>query len=230
MNTVIIAAAGTGSRMKAGMNKQFIPMAGKPMLAHTLKAFQESEHIESIILVAGKDELCYCRKEIIDIYGITKADKLIEGGKTRQESVYNGLKAVSPKCDIVLIHDGARPIVKPGLIKSCIEGAELYGAVTAGVPVKETVKVVSSENYVEYTPKRESIWVTQTPQAFRLELILKAHENALEKGITGTDDAFLAELMGYKVKMIESYYENIKITTPEDLITAEAILRGKSIN
>lgn len=230
MNTVIIAAAGTGSRMKAGMNKQFIPMAGKPMLAHTLKAFQESEHIESIILVAGKDELCYCRKEIIDTYGITKADKLIEGGKTRQESVYNGLKAVSPKCDIVLIHDGARPIVKPGLIKSCIEGAELYGAVTAGVPVKETVKVVSSENYVEYTPKRESIWVTQTPQAFRLELILKAHENALEKGITGTDDAFLAELMGYKVKMIESYYENIKITTPEDLITAEAILRGKSIN
>lgn len=226
MNTVIIAAAGTGSRMKAGMNKQFIPMAGKPMLAHTLKAFQESEHIESIILVAGKDELCYCRKEIIDTYGITKADKLIEGGKTRQESVYNGLKAVSPKCDIVLIHDGARPIVKPGLIKSCIEGAELYGAVTAGVPVKETVKVVSSENYVEYTPKRESIWVTQTPQAFRLELILKAHENALEKGITGTDDAFLAELMGYKVKMIESYYENIKITTPEDLITAEAILRG----
>lgn len=227
---MIIAAAGTGSRMKAGMNKQFIPMAGKPMLAHTLKAFQESEHIESIILVAGKDELCYCRKEIIDTYGITKADKLIEGGKTRQESVYNGLKAVSPKCDIVLIHDGARPIVKPGLIKSCIEGAELYGAVTAGVPVKETVKVVSSENYVEYTPKRESIWVTQTPQAFRLELILKAHENALEKGITGTDDAFLAELMGYKVKMIESYYENIKITTPEDLITAEAILRGKSIN
>lgn len=225
MSTVIIAAAGTGSRMKAGMNKQFIPLLGRPMLAYTLEVFQSNDYIESIILVAGKDELLYCKEHIIDSYGITKADKLVEGGSTRQESVYNGLAEVSSKCDIVLVHDGARPIVKQELIRKCIDGAKLYGAVSAGVHIKETVKIVDGDNYVEYTPERENVWVTQTPQAFRRELLKKAHDNAVKQGVTGTDDAYLVELLGHKVKMIEGYYENIKVTTPEDLITAETILK-----
>lgn len=226
MNTAIIAAAGTGSRMKAGINKQFIPIMGRPMLSYTLEAFQRSAYIDSIILVAGKEELSYCKKHIIDVFGITKADKLVEGGSIRQESIYKGLMEVPADCEIVLVHDGARPVVRQELIKKCVEGAGLYGAVSSGMPIKETVKIIGEDNYVEYTPKRDNVWVTQTPQAFRRELLLKAHDNAVKQGITGTDDAFLVELIGHKVKMLEAYYENIKVTTPEDLITAETILKG----
>lgn len=225
MNMAIIAAAGTGSRMKADMNKQYIPLLGKPMLVYTLEAFQQNEDIKSIILVAGKEELKYCKKNIVDGFGITKVDRLVEGGSTRQQSVYNALKNIPSECDIVLVHDGARPVIKQELISKCINEAELYGAVSAGVLIKETVKIVEKNNYVEYTPNRENVWVTQTPQAFRRELLEMAHENAAKQKITATDDAFLVELLGYKVKMVEGYYENIKVTTPEDLVTAEAILK-----
>jgi len=226
MNTVIIAAAGTGSRMKAGINKQFIPLLGRPMLSYTLEAFQKNPDIHSIILVAGKEEISYCKENIINKYGITKADKLVYGGDTRQESVMKGIAELAADCDIVLVHDGARPIVKQQLIKACIEGARLYGAVSAGVPIKETIKIIGAENFVEYTPSREKVWLTQTPQAFRRHILEEAHRNAKERGIVGTDDAYLVELLGCKVRMIESYYENIKVTTPEDLITAETLLEN----
>lgn len=225
MNTAVIVAAGRGTRMGAGINKQFIPLLDKPVLAHTLAAFQKSSGIDSIILVAGKDELQFCKKQVLNAYGFAKVDKLVEGGSIRQESVYNGLLEVDKRSEIVLIHDGARPIVKQELINRCIEGAKAYGAVSAGVPIKETVKMVTRDHCVEYTPNRENVWVTQTPQAFKLEIIMSAHENARRKGIIGTDDASLVECGGSVVRMIEGYYENIKITTPEDLITAETVLR-----
>lgn len=224
MNTAIILAAGKGKRMNAGMNKQFINLKGRPLLAHTLEAFQNCEAIDSIILVAGMDELQLCKEQVLDVYPFTKVDKLIKGGDERQQSVYNGLAALDTGCEVVVIHDGARPIVPGNIIEKCIEGAKAYGAVSAGMPAKETVKILDGNGFVECTPKRETVWVTQTPQAFQPEIIRRAHENALGGGISGTDDAFLAECLGIKVKMIESSYENIKVTTPEDIILAEIIL------
>lgn len=227
MNTAIVLAAGRGNRMNAGMNKQFIPILGKPLLAHTLEVFQACSLVDSIILVAGSGELELCRKLIVEAYGFNKVDKLIEGGSERQESVYKGLMALEADCGIVLIHDGARPILTGDIIERCIEGVEKYGAVSSGMPAKETVKILDGKGFVKYTPQRELVWITQTPQAFRSDLIRKAHENAMAEGILGTDDASLVEILGEKVKMLESSYENIKITTPEDIIVAETLMGGR---
>lgn len=228
MNTAIVLAAGRGNRMNAGMNKQFMPILGKPLLAHTIEIFQVCSQVDSIILVAGRGELELCRKLIVEPYGFSKVDKLVEGGSERQESVYKGLLTLEDDCGIVLIHDGARPILPGEIIERCIEGAEKYGAVSAGMPAKETIKILDGKGFVKYTPQRELVWITQTPQAFRRELIRKAHENAISEGISGTDDASLVEILGEKVKMLESSYENIKITTPEDIIVAETLMGRRS--
>lgn len=229
MNTAIILAAGKGSRMNAGMNKQFILLNGKPLLAHTLESFQSCMSIDSIILVAGKEELQLCREQILDAYGFDKVDRLVEGGSERQQSVHKGIMELDESCSVVVIHDGARPIVPGHIIERCIKGAEIYGAVSAGIPAKETIKVLDGEGFVKYTPEREKVWITQTPQAFKPEVIRKAHESAVCGGISGTDDAFLVEIMGVKVKMIESSYNNIKITTPEDIIMAETLMSKKNL-
>lgn len=224
MNTAIILAAGKGARMNAGMNKQFMLLNGKPLLVHTLEAFQSCNAINSIILVVGKEELQLCKEQILDAYDFDKVDKLIPGGSERQQSVYNGIRSLED-CSIVVIHDGARPVLSEGIIEKCIEGAKIYGAVSAGMPAKDTVKILNEENFVEYTPERGRVWVTQTPQAFKRDIIEKAHEMANIKGISGTDDAYLVENMGIKVKMIKGSYENIKVTTSEDIIIAEAIMK-----
>lgn len=227
MNTAIVLAAGKGTRMNSGMNKQFILLNGKPLLVHTLEAFQNCKEIDSIILVAGRDELQLCREQILDAYSFDKVDKLLSGGSERQQSVYNGIVELDEGCSIVVIHDGARPIVPGNIIERCIEGAKAYGAVSAGMPAKETIKVLDENGFVEYTPERGRLWVTQTPQAFKTDIIRKAHENAGINAISGTDDAFLVEKIGVKVKMIESSYENIKVTTPEDIIIAETLMNKK---
>lgn len=229
MNTAIIVAAGKGTRMSAGMNKLFMRINGKPLLAHTLQIFQSCKAIDSIIIVTGRQEMQLCKEQILDTYGFDKVDKLVCGGGERQQSVLNGIRSLNESCSIVVVHDGARPIVSDGIIERCIEGAELYGAVSAGMPVKETIKLVNEEGFVEYTPERERVWITQTPQAFKMDIIREAHETANIKGIKGTDDAFLVEHMGIKVKMIEGNYENIKVTTPEDLIIVETIINKKMI-
>jgi 2-C-methyl-D-erythritol 4-phosphate cytidylyltransferase len=211
--------------MNAGMNKQFMDINGRPLLAHTLDAFQKCKAIDKIILVAGKDELQLCREQILDAYGFDKVDRLVEGGYERQQSVCNGIAQLGDDCEVVVIHDGARPVITADIIERCIEGARLYGAVSAGMPSKETIKILDSSGFVECTPKRDKVWVTQTPQAFRSDIIRKAHANAVSEGISGTDDAFLVECLGIKVKMIEGSYENIKVTTPEDISIAEIILK-----
>jgi len=225
MNTAIVLAAGKGTRMNAGMNKQFMLINDRPLLAQTLAAFQSCDAIDNIILVAGKEELKTCKEQILGVYGFDKVDKLVPGGSERQQSVYNGIMELEDDCSIVVIHDGARPILPEGIIERCIDGAKIYGAVSAGMPAKETIKILNEEGFVQYTPERGKVWVTQTPQAFKRDIIVKAHEMANIKGISGTDDAFLVECMGIKVKMLEGSYENIKITTPEDIIFAEAIMR-----
>ncbi len=224
MNTAIVLAAGKGSRMNAGMNKQFIELLEKPVIIHTLLAFDRCAKIDRILLVAGQDEMDHIREEILSRHPVKKLDKLVAGGPERQYSVFNALMQLEDPEDIVLIHDGARPMLTAELIEACIAEAERYQAVSAGVPIKETVKVVDDQGFVQYTPKREDIWVTQTPQAFRLGLIKEAHFKANAEGYTGTDDAMLVERMGVPVKMVRAYYENIKLTTREDIITAEVLL------
>lgn len=227
MNTAIILAAGQGKRMNAASNKQYLILKEKPIIAHTIDAFEKCALIDEIILVVHENEQEFCQKNILEKYKYTKIKGLVKGGKERQESVYNGLKEIGEETNIVLIHDGARPLITKQVIQRCIHGAIEHGAVSAGVPIKETIKIMGEDRFVSYTPKREDVWVTQTPQAFQRDIIQKAHEFAIDQGLEGTDDAMLVEHMGLKIKMVEGDYENIKITTPEDLIAAEAILNYK---
>lgn len=223
--SVVIAAAGKGSRMGLDMNKQYHEIQGKAVLARTIQKFETSGLIHEIIIVAHEAEIEFCKKYIVEKYGFTKVKMIVVGGATRQQSVYNGLRKVSPECGVVLIHDGARPFVDLLSIADAINAAKDYGVAVVGVPAKDTIKQADRDDFVEKTVDRNSLWYIQTPQAFQYELIMKAHRKAAEDGFDGTDDAVLAERMGLKVKLIMGSYYNIKITTREDLIIAEAISR-----
>lgn len=222
--SVIVAAAGMSNRMGSKINKQFIDIDNKPVLAHTLKKFEESSYIDEIILISKEEEVEYCRKEIVKKYDFKKIKKIIKGGKERQDSVYNGILALNERCDIVLTHDGARPFVRKENIEDGIRGVLEHGACVIGVPVKDTIKVIDEEENIHHTPKRSMLWAAQTPQCFWKRLLQKGYEYAIDEGIIGTDDSSLVEKAGYNVKMIMGNYDNIKITTPEDLVIAESLL------
>ncbi len=221
--SVVIVSAGSGTRMNMEKNKMFIDICGKPLLARTIQVFQDSDHIDEIILVTGSSDIVFCKQHIIDMYELDKVKKIVAGGKERQNSVYNGLCQVYDKSSVVLIHDGARPFINDEIIKSCIDGALLYGAVGVGVPVKDTIKISDDEAFVLDTPDRKRLWAIQTPQSFKYDVILNAHKKAMDDGFLGTDDAVLVERMGYRMKLIMGSYYNIKITTVEDLAFANAI-------
>lgn len=221
--SVVIAAAGKGTRMGLDRNKQYIELLGKPVLARTIQTFEDCALIGEIIVVANMAEVGYCRENITDRYGFKKVRCVVAGGATRQQSVFNGLKHVSPDCGIVLIHDGARPFIDDASIKACVEAAAECGAAIAAVPVKDTIKRADADGFVDETVDRSSLWSIQTPQAFRYQLIAEAHRRAEEEGFEGTDDAVLAERSGLKVRLVMSSYYNIKITTREDLAIAAAI-------
>lgn len=221
---VVIPAAGQGKRMKAGKNKQFIELNSKPIIIHTLKVFELDPHCIGVYLVVNPNEIDDF-KDILRKYSIEKVKKLVTGGKERQHSVYNGLKAIE-KDEIVLIHDGARPFIQHEIIHQLVQKAEKDGASVVAVPVKDTMKRVSDMEVID-TVDRSSLWAVQTPQAFRLSIVLRAHELAKQEGFLGTDDASLVERMGQKVSIVQGNYMNIKITTPEDLIFAKAILNDK---
>ena len=227
--SAIIAAAGMSNRMRSRINKQFIFIDNKPVLAHTLEKFEKCKYIDEIIVVAREEEIEYCKREIVRRYNIKKNVKVVKGGKERQDSVYNGLLALNGNASIVLIHDGARPFVKIENIVDGIEGVVKYGSCVIGVPVKDTIKIVDGEKGVSNTPDRSTIWAAQTPQCFSYDTIMKAYKSAREDGFVGTDDSMLVERMGCKVKMIMGSYENIKITTPEDIVVAESILKDKEM-
>jgi len=221
--SVVIAAAGSGSRMGMDVNKQFLDIGGKPVLARTIKAFEDCSLVDEIIVIAAESEVEYCKKEIIEKYGFNKVKAVIAGGEFRQQSVYNGLMQVSPDCGIVLIHDGARPFIDCKTISDCIEAACQTGAACVAVPVKDTIKRADDEGYIEGTIDRRSLWAMQTPQAFKYDLIVEAHRNAILEGYVGTDDAVLVERIGGRVMLVMGSYYNIKITTKEDLAIAEGI-------
>lgn len=224
--TAIVLAAGNGSRMKNKTKKQFMEIKGKPIIWYSLFAFEQSV-VDQIVLVTGESDVEYCRKNIVEKYGFKKVDVIVAGGMERYESVYNGL--TKAKGDIVLIHDGARPLISDEIINRCIEGTQKYGACVAGMPVKDTVKIIKENNMIERTPDRANIWITQTPQAFTYELVKKAYDNMKKTNLPNvTDDAMVVEqFTNHEVYFVEGSYRNIKITTPEDIVIAEAFISGK---
>jgi 2-C-methyl-D-erythritol 4-phosphate cytidylyltransferase len=220
--TVIIPAAGKGKRMNQDKSKQYIELDNKPILAYTIEVFEECNKINDIILVVGKEETDYCRKEIVDKYNFKKVIYILEGGRERQDSVYEGIKKVPKDSDIVLIHDGARPFIGDNEIEETINNGIKYSACVLGVRVKDTIKVVDEDQNIIDTPTRNNLWSIQTPQTFKKELITSAYESAQKDNYIATDDSMLVEkYSNIKVKIVEGLYSNIKITTPEDLIIAK---------
>lgn len=226
--TAIVLAAGQGKRMSSSVAKQFIHLQGKPVIYYALKAFEESI-VDDVILVTGSDMLDYCRNEIVIPYGFNKVTKVIEGGKERYDSVYRALLAAEAS-DYVLIHDGARPFISLELIQKITELVQEYKACIIGVPVKETIKIVDQSGIISATPNRNSLWAAQTPQAFEYSIIRKAydllHETEGREAYGITDDAMVCEtFLKQPVKVIMGDYNNLKLTTPEDLFQAEEIIK-----
>lgn len=221
----LIAAAGKGKRMNARISKPFIPIFGKPILAYTIEKFEKCKLIDKIYLVVNSEEKELCSRDIIIKYNFTKIQELIDGGETRQDSILNGLKALDKDTDIVVIHDGARPLIEETIIQDSIETAQEYGAAIAAIPIKDTVKKCGKDFFVNKTLNREEIWRAQTPQTFKYGLILPAYNQAYKYKYLATDDAAIVERYGHKVKLIIGSEENIKITTPFDMIVAENFLK-----
>jgi 2-C-methyl-D-erythritol 4-phosphate cytidylyltransferase len=228
MKTVaVIPSAGKGERMKKEVGKPYLLLADKPILAHTLSAFEQSPLVNEVIVTVSPEEVEYCRREVIDASHCKKVSHVLPGGRERQDSIWEGLKRVPSDCEIVIIHDGVRPLVTRRLIEASIQAAQRYGAAVPALPLKDTVKVVSEEHEVIETLDRHMLMAIQTPQTFKFHIIKEAYERAYQEGFYGTDDASLVERIGVKVKVIPGSHENLKITTPEDLILAEALLRRR---
>ena len=231
--TAIVLAAGQGKRMHTSVQKQFLTLHGYPVLYHSLKVFEESP-VDEIVLVAEAGELDYCRREIVEKYGFHKVTYIVAGGKERYHSVYEGLKAAKG-ADYVLIHDGARPFVNEAIIARTLAGARECGACVAGMPVKDTIKLVGADGFATETPERSLVWMIQTPQTFSYELIYGAYRELIESEKNGyavnvTDDAMVLETMRKcHAKLAEGSYENIKITTPSDLQIAELFCTEKEM-
>lgn len=221
----IVLAAGSGKRMNSQVHKQYLIIQDRPVLYYSLKEFEDSA-VDEIVLVVGKGEEEFCRREIVDKYGISKVKAIVEGGKERYHSVFEGLKQTSD-ADYVLIHDGARPFVNQDIIRRCMQEVQKYQACVVGMPVKDTIKIADEEGYAKQTPDRKNVWMIQTPQTFSYALIYEAYEEMLKIEDTAiTDDAMVLErIKGKKSKLIEGSYRNIKITTPEDLLIANVYLQ-----
>ena len=224
-NTAVILAAGLGKRMQAGHNKQFIEICGQSVLTHTLTVFAQIPEIAKIVLVVRAGEEDTCQNMIPEI--AENKTVLAIGGKERQDSVHNGIRAITWECEYILIHDGARPLITEEVIRRTLLAAQNSGAAICAVPVKDTIKQADSDGNVLATIPRESLWAVQTPQVFRADLIRRAYENAYVHNHYGTDDSSLVEYLGEKIKIVTGDYENIKITTPEDIPTAEQILQKR---
>ena len=233
--TAIVLAAGQGRRMGGNVSKQYLELAGKPIIYYTLEAFQNSPLIDSIVLVTGPEQMAWCKEELVHKYNLTKVDTITTGGSERYISVWNGLQVIeddmtqADREGIVFIHDGVRPFIDAGILSRTMEAAYLYGACVAAMPVKETIKIADENGFVESTPARNRVWGIQTPQVFDFRLAYGAYHAAMESGRTDmTDDAMIVEsFTDVKVKLVEGSYENIKITTPEDLEIAEVFLRKR---
>ena len=223
MVSAIFPAAGQGKRMNAGINKVLLELGGEPILVRTLKTFSKVEAIAELIVVVAAEEVAAVQAKLKGFAGL-KPFKVVAGGSERQYSILNGLRQVSEEADVVLVHDAARPLVSAATIEAVISTAREKGGAIAAVPAKNTIKVVGRDNLVEATPPRSTLWEVQTPQGFRKDILWQANEQALADKFLGTDDASLVERIGVKVAVVPSDYRNIKVTTPEDMLIAEAFL------
>ena len=232
-STAIVLAAGQGKRMGTKVQKQFLDLCGKPVLWYSLQAFETSAWVDEMILVTGEDLISYCKEEIVEKYGFRKVQAVVAGGTERYHSVYQGLQAISDvEQRIVFIHDGARPFLTEEMIERAYKETLEHGACVVGMPVKDTIKIADENGFIRETPKRSLVWQIQTPQVFDAELIVPAYRQVIEqeqellaKGIQITDDAMVVETMcAHPVKLVQGSYENMKLTTPEDLKVAEAFL------
>lgn len=224
--TVLLPAAGSGKRMGAGQNKLFIPLKDIPVLIHTLRVFEQDPRCAEIVLAVKKEEQAFIENLLIE-YRITKVAAITEGGAERQHSVYACLKASLSK-GIVLVHDAARPFIKQQVIHQLVQTAEKYGAAVAAVRAKDTMKKVE-DGIIQETVDRESLWIIQTPQAFQYDLLEKAERLAEEELFLGTDEAMLVERLGEQVRIVESTYDNVKMTTKEDLLFGEILLNKREL-
>jgi len=226
-NIAIVLAAGQGKRMGTEIQKQFLHICGKPVIYYSLKCFQESPNIDSIVLVTENDTMLYCRQEIVEKYGFDKVERIVPGGEERYHSVYEGLKACE-RCSYVFVHDGVRPFINEKIISQTLEAAKKYRACVTAVPAKDTIKISDDEGFIQQTPARSRVWVVQTPQVFAYELAHEAYARSMEMGLSGmTDDAMVVEtVMKCPVRLVEGSYKNIKVTTPEDLEISEIFIKN----
>lgn len=226
----VVLAAGSGSRMNQKIAKQYLPLDGKPLIYYALRQFQDSA-VEKIVLVVAPGQEDYCKKEIVERYGFSKVQAVVGGGSERYLSVHEGLKALAG-VDYVLIHDGARPFVDQAMLRRTMEAVAAEQACVVGMPVKDTIKIVDEHQMAVRTPERKSLWQIQTPQAFSYDLIRSAYDRIVTSADqTVTDDAQVLELaFGKKCRLIEGSYQNIKVTTPEDLDIAEIFLKKSKIS
>ena len=224
MVTAIFPAAGQSRRMHSKTNKNFLQIKDQPILIHTLKKFSKSDKIDKLIIAAAPDEVEIVKEMLKKITGL-KPFQVVAGGSERQYSIANALEFIDDDSEVILVHDAARPMVTVKTIDKVVDMAKLHGAAIAAVKEKNTIKIVDDNDFVIDTPPRSTLVSVQTPQGFRREIILKAYEQAKIENFLGTDDSSLVERLGYKVKIVQSDYKNIKLTTPEDIIIAEAFLK-----
>ncbi len=222
--SAVIVCAGNSTRM-GGVNKILLPLGERKVIGVTMQAFQNCKSVSEIIIVAREDDIPAIQAEA-EAAGITKLAACTTGGSTRQESVINGIRKISKESELVAVHDGARPLVKPEHIEKVIRDASVFGGATLGVPVKDTIKTVDGGLIID-TPPRSSLYITQTPQIFKRSLYFEGIDFALEHGLDFTDDCQLVEAIGGKVAMTIGDYTNIKITTPEDIAIAEVLLKQR---
>lgn len=228
-SVALIPAAGMGKRMGSSINKQYLQLGGLPIVARTISVFEQSPLIDAVYLVIPADEIAYCQKHVVEACGFRKVAAIVPGGKERQNSVMNGLAAMREHVaddDVVLIHDGVRPLITHDLLRETIAVARTGDGALVAVPAKDTIKTVVN-GVVTGTPDRDALWLAQTPQAFRFGVVYAAHQAAVADCFMGTDDASLVERNGCQVRIVRGDYRNIKITTPEDLVLAEAFLAAE---
>lgn len=226
----VVLAAGEGKRMGSNIPKQYMIIKSKPLIYYALKSFQHSP-VDEVVLVTGEDEIDYCQKYIVEKYGFDKVKSIVPGGRERSESVYLGLRE-TPDADYVLIHDGARPMLDEHLIKHCIKRVKEHRACIVGMPSKDTIKVVDENHLVQDTPPRKFLWQVQTPQCFEYPLVYHAYERLIAEGKIDqvTDDGSVVELYtDVKVKLIHGSYDNIKVTTPEDVRIAGTLVKARKL-
>ena len=223
----VVPAGGYGTRMGNETPKQFLQLGDVPLLVHALRVFESSRTIAEIIVVVPHDTVTDCQNELLPRFALSKISKVIAGGARRQDSVWNGLQAVDARTEIVLVHDAVRPFVTDTMVESVIDGARTHGAAIVAIPLHDTVKRAAPDGMIETTLDRQRLWLAQTPQAFRIELLREAHRSSRQAGVEATDDAFLVERVGHRVSIVNGSIDNFKVTRPEDLVMGEAILAAQ---